>query len=79
MRRLDAFQLLSEHAWYGKLYNKLSAAERVMCREFIFSRETLNADEFELAVNRWFVDKPKPKNWATMMELVSSSKPKGVL
>lgn len=73
MNRLDAFQLLSEDTWYRRLYEKLSARDRVDCREFIAANNHLDPDAFELAVNRWFVDKPKPKSWTTMAELVSTA------
>lgn len=73
MNRLDAFQFLAQDTWYGRLYEKLSARDRVDCREFIAANDHLDADNFELAVNRWFIDKPKPKSWTAMAELVSTA------
>lgn len=75
MKRTDAFKTLENHPFLGKSFKRLSKLERASCLLFLNSNQALSSDEFESAVNRWWLDcSDKPKNWTIMMELVSSSK-----
>jgi hypothetical protein len=73
-KRLLAFERLSEHPWFNKVYKKLSASERWACRDFIIRNAKADPHEFESAINRWFLDNnQKPKNWTSMMELTGAA------
>ncbi len=71
MDRLAAFEQLKNHAWLGRLFLRLTKADIELCRAFIVSQEKTPKVEFELAVNRMFLDKPKPKNHTVILELLS--------
>lgn len=69
--RLDIFNSYKEHAWYGKLYNKLSVGDIKIAETFLNENELLDNIKYDLAVNRLFLDKEKPKNWKIITELLS--------
>lgn len=71
MNRLTSFDKLSAHPWLHKAYNKLSSNERQMAREFIVRNDGLAKGAFEFAINRMFIDKPKPKHFAIILELLT--------
>ena len=58
-------------AWYGVLVARLKQNERDMVELFFEQHENKNCDEFIYIVNRMFIDKVKPKNWALIMELLT--------
>lgn len=68
----EAFLRLSDHAWLGKSYNKLTPEDERLCLDFIKANGYLDKDGFDKAVNRMFLDKvDKPKNWKIICELLS--------
>ena len=73
MNRLENFRALAGHAWYGRIFTKLSAAHLALCEGFIKRNDHLSAAEWELAVNRMFLDAQKPKHWKEIVELLASS------
>ncbi len=80
MNRLEKFKTFKVHPRHSKLVAKLTAADRDFCEQWIADRAEMNADDFELAVNRMFMDNPnKPKHWPTIMELISSANVKRVI
>jgi len=70
-KRLDAFRNFRSHAWLKKPFEKLSADELLLCEEFIIKHDYLPKGEFEYAINRMFLDKPKPKNFSICQELLT--------
>jgi hypothetical protein len=73
MSRLQNFEALKEHPMLGTIYKKLSAADIELCRAFLRETESLSRDEYSLKVNRWYLDKPKPKRLSDMWALVLQS------
>jgi hypothetical protein len=70
-KRLTEFQNLKTHPWHGRLFKKLLVAEVTACEQFIKNNDHLEVNEFEMAVQRMFLDKSaKPKNWTAMNELL---------
>jgi hypothetical protein len=69
--RLTKFEQYKDHAWLSKAYGKLKADERATAVAFILVNSELDKGAFELKVNRMFVDKPKPKNWTILLELLT--------
>ena len=73
MKRLDKFKSLESHPWLKKSYAKLAQNERDMAENFILNHNNLDKGEFEFAVNRMFLDRPKPKNWTIILEMLANS------
>lgn len=72
MTRLLKFKRLSSHAWYCRLYSKLTKSEIIIAENFIESFNDFSAMEFESKINRMFLDlEKKPKNYKIIMELLS--------
>jgi len=72
--RKENFDNLIKHPWFSKLYVKLTEKELVFCRNFLDNHETLDNGNFEMAINRLFLEKDKPKNWKVICELLMVSK-----
>ncbi len=72
MTREQAFLSYKTHAWFNKVYSKLSQAELLECLAFIKEHDSLNKGDFEHKVNRMFLNTAdKPKNWSRMLELLT--------
>lgn len=71
MTRIEALKLKVKQYPYEKSAKKLSEADFDRVVEFIDDNDHLGHLEFEYAVNRMFLDKPKPKHFAIMQELLS--------
>lgn len=70
-KRSMKFASLIEHAFYSRLCARLTEGERALIQEFIHNNDLLDKNEFESAINRLFIDKVKPKNWAVILEALS--------
>jgi hypothetical protein len=57
MNRLDKFLELKNHAWFKKQYVKLRQDNIDFCIEWINKNDSLSKDDFELALNRIYLDK----------------------
>jgi len=55
-----------------RVYSRLSAQEMTIAREFLARHAEASPGDFERAVNRMFMDKPKPKHFVAIMELLTS-------
>lgn len=62
---------LTKHPYYSKMVGKLSESDKKIIEEFILSNNSLDRNQFEHLANRYFIDKPKPKNWKLISELLS--------
>lgn len=69
-RRLEHFEKLKSHGWYSKLFKKLNANEIAFCESFLKKHDQMSANEFEMAVNRLFLEGEKPKRHLEMNELL---------
>lgn len=79
MKRIDYFEAFKNHAWFNRVYKRLSENEREIAHKFIEQNDGLDKGSFELAVNRMFLDKQKPKHYKEILELLTcanSSLPK---
>lgn len=72
--RITNFESLSRHPFYSGLVRKLTRNDVNVCVEFLNRTIDLSNDDYEMKVNRMFMDKVKPKNWAIIQELLSCSK-----
>lgn len=73
-RRLENFNNLKRHPMIKNLFKKLRTDELVQCQDFIKEHEGLDDNAYAYACNRWYLDKPKPKNYSTMWAIVFQSK-----
>jgi hypothetical protein len=72
--RLEHFRDLRNHAWYGSRIAKLKQPSIDLIEQFIQQHDHLGIGEFEMANNRWWVDRQdRPKNWSMLQELVMIS------
>jgi len=62
---------LSEHAWLGRVYKKLTEEELRLAIRFMGKNHLLSKGEFELAVNRMFLDASKPRHFKEILELLT--------
>ena len=69
--RLESFHKLQFHPWLKRSYEKLVPAEVQIIEDFIREHDQLSRADFELKVNRMFIDKPRPKHWKQIMELLT--------
>lgn len=58
--------------WYSRLFSKLTVSEMVMLLEWVNDHDQLGKNEFELAVNRMFLDREKPTHWLEINELAGA-------
>lgn len=72
MTRLEKFESFKTHAWFKKLYKKLSNEDILLARGFIVKNEYLTANAFESAVNRMFLGRERPANWNIISELLAN-------
>jgi hypothetical protein len=70
MSRIDNFRAKEAHPALRKAFYKLTMKEKTLCEVFILENSQLSDCDYELRINRWFLDKEKPKNWILMSELV---------
>lgn len=71
MTRLEALRDRCQRYPYQKNAKRLSEAEFDSMVEFLEENDHLGHLEFEYAVNRMFLDRPKAKNFAIIQELLS--------
>lgn len=71
MKRLIRFNELFNHAWHGKNVKKLNKIDLIFITNFIETNNDLSKNDFEMAVNRIFINKERPKNWCIILELLS--------
>jgi len=72
MSRLEKLNSFETHAWLKKVYKKLNPSTLAIAQTFIAMNDHLSKDDFEKAVNRMFLDKPKPKNYECILELLAN-------
>ena len=73
MNRMTRFSSMKTHPMLCKLFAKLKKDEIAACEKFIMDYDHLDKNGFAYEVNRWHIDKPKPKNWTSMWALVSQT------
>ena len=79
MNRLEEFEALADHPWLGRIFKRLTQSDLRLAREFILCHEDKSVGEFELLMNRMFLDqKEKTKNYRIIQELLSCSNKKEV-
>jgi hypothetical protein len=71
MERLKIFEAYASHPWLYRSYKRLTPAERDLAHDFIRRNDHLAKGPFEFAVNRMFLDKPKPKHCNEILELLT--------
>lgn len=70
MSREYAFKAFKDHPWLSRVYKQLNKSEFDMAIAFIEANDHLAKDAFEQAAVRMFLDKPKPKHWTAIEELL---------
>ena len=73
MTRLDKFRLLSDHAHYSRLIQRLKQSDIKMIEQFNAAHEQLDIENFSFILNRFFLSKEKPKNWGLILEILMTS------
>lgn len=70
MSRITKFKALQFDPWFKKVFKRLSPSDVALCESWILSHDSLEAWPFEQAVHRMFMDKPKPRRWTEITELI---------
>lgn len=73
MTRLEKFRNLGKHPWFQRLISRLTRKEVLLAEGFLIENEALNRNDFDFKMNRLFLDKEKPRNWAIILELLMIS------
>ena len=79
MTRLEAFKALKDHPWLGRSYKKLSKADEAWAIAWLEDNKGLTKDQAPHHIVRLWLDKPRPKAWKEIEELLmcaNSSLPK---
>lgn len=71
MARLNNLESLASDPWYKRLAKRLSNGDWALMRNFVSDNDTLDIGDFELKVNRMFIDREKPKQWKVIMEFLT--------
>lgn len=74
--RNSNFLSLKDHPWLCKSYKNIDDKSKTLCLDFITKNDHLSKGDFELAINRMFLDKNKPKDWKLICELLSCANSK---
>ena len=64
---------LWDHPHYHKKMEKLKDEDLDMIRIFIDENGDLPTREFEMKINRLFMDREKPKRWIEISEILSTT------
>lgn len=73
MNRLTNFENLESHAWFCKIYKKLTTDEVALAHNFINECNGLDKNEYATKAVRLFLGKAKPKHWKEIEELLIAS------
>jgi hypothetical protein len=71
MNRIEALKVKCSQYPYQARCLKMTEAEFDLMVEFLEENDGLGHLEFERAVNRMFLNKPKPRNFVTIMEMLT--------
>lgn len=72
-QRKQSYQSLKTHPWFKRLFKRVKPEHEQLILSFIAANDCLNKNDFEAAVNRMFLDKPKPKNYEIVLELLANA------
>lgn len=71
MKRREKLKQLKHHAWYKKLFTRLTAQELSFLESFIENHSDLDRNDFDKEIKRMILSSDKPKSWAIIDELLS--------
>lgn len=72
--RYDHLFQIVEGPWYEKLWKKLGSEEKQHVYIFVSENFHLDNPQWEMAVNRMYLDREKPKFWKEASEILSTLK-----
>lgn len=73
-RRLTMVDPIQSSIHLSRLWSKLSAHEKCELIDIIKEYDHLDPGPYESAINRHYLEKPKPKRWTTIVEIAVSLK-----
>ena len=72
--RLEKFKSFSTHAWFKRVFKRLSKEEIRLAENTLIANDFKDRDAFESFCNRLFLDEAnKPKHWKEIVELLSNA------
>lgn len=72
--RLNRFKSFSTHAWFKRVFKRLSREEIALAERTLLANDAKGKDDFERFCNRLFLDDPdKPKHWMEIRELLANA------
>jgi hypothetical protein len=69
--RLILFNNFKNHAWLSRVFDRLKNSDLDIAIRFIETNDHLDIGNFELAINRMFLDKEKPRRYKEILELLT--------
>ena len=74
MTREEKFKNLKSHAWFKRVYSKLSSEDEAFAIDFLQKHSALDKNEFASKAVRIWLDAPShPKSWKHIEELLIAS------
>ncbi len=70
-KRIEALEALADHPWFSRIWSRLSAEDLAMMRAWAREHAELDAAAWEMAVNRMFLDRSRPRRWREIMEMLT--------
>jgi len=62
----------TNHPMISRLHKRLKIEEKLMIHDFIMDFGEMNNEQFEIKINRLFLDQTeKPKHWKEILEVLS--------
>ena len=75
MTREEKFKALKVHAWFKRVYSKLTPQDEAFAIDFLQKNAALDKNEFASKAVRIWLDAPsRPKSWKHIEELLIASK-----
>ena len=76
MTRTEAFHWMGTCPVRMGMYKRLNAEQKGLCLAFIAEHDHEDHNQFALALDRWYMDQPKPRRYNEMWALLLESNSK---
>lgn len=73
LNRMEKFLKLETDPWFSRVWKKLKKSELQIAIDFINENNDLDIGDFEYKLNRFFLDRDKPRRYLEILELIMIS------
>lgn len=71
--RIEKLESLKTHPWLKKVFAKIGAGDLELMLDFCEANSESDKNEFEMRINRMFMNCAKPKRWKEILELLANA------